>query len=938
MTDTEKNNSSRNIPKLDDTNFPAWSMRMQIHLKNRGLYEYCINENVGDLSGAALSNVIKKRIDAVDTIMNYLGDEAFDAIITPEIVEDPFKIWTKILSRYASQSVNNKGRVWLKFMRFEFNGNLSEYISECTKLINEIAIVKLGVPDEILCYSILAKLSKNMWNIVDSIIMNEQLMAHPDATLAKLQEMAYLDESRKAKNSSATNKNIAEGSEPTATVLLSQNQKRTNPQKKKIDPTRICSNGKHNPRAFHPEDLCYEIHPELKKNARKDNAATNLTTILPIEGEHAMLLLNDAHISRPIVLDSGSSHHMVNNASFIRASKDLKLTIATGNDKNSLSSHSIGTAQIRNHLNHIIHLEDTLLVPSLNRCLISLTKLFKDTLIITKLSNEKVLVNVDHDFVLKGTLINHLLELDESYFDEINTVNACYMTSSSIDWHSRLGHPHHHYLNKIIPGYKEINCETCQVAKMTSQPFKSHFKQTSSVLERLHLDLVGPFSVMSRSGAKYFLSITDQYSGFKSVKFLHNKSDTLNAFKEFVTQAENLTGAHLKSIMTDGGGEFINNKFISYLKEKGVTHNVSPSYTPQHNGVAERSNRSIINKARCLMAQSKLPPSFWAEAINTATDLCNVLPSRTRNFKIPYHTWYGRNFNYDFLRPFGCEVTALIDRESRSTFKLDATREKGIFLGYSNDFSTYKVLRLKNRSALITHHVVFDELKFPGLKGSDVDQEPADQLFNLEKEPIPQLIDQPANTSISSSQANNPEIAEVEESTNLNSPKSNFEISTDNILFYDRRGNPTTYLIDRPICYLTKEINTSVPKSYTQAIKSADSDKWIKAIEKELDNMKSHNVWTICEMKNNTKLLNCTWVFKIKLDDENKPIEYKARLCAQGFMQEKGQDFASTFAPTGKLTSLRMLISYAQANDLQFHQIDISSAFLNAPLNEDVYL
>ena len=260
------NVSNRNIPKLNDQNYAMWSMRMKAHLRAKGLLKVCTSEptDVSMLSGAALTNANKKRNEAVDILMNYMGDDAFNAVITPENDEKPHLIWSKIISRYASQSVNKKGRVWLKFMRFEYNGNLKDYIVECTKLINGISIVKLGVPDDVLCYSILAKLSKNLWNVVDNIIMNEELVKHPDATLAKLQEMVYLDESRREINNKVTTVK-SEPEEVTALYKSFDKKRKTfrkpDAKSSKIDPARVCENGKHNKNAFHPEDLCYKLHP-----------------------------------------------------------------------------------------------------------------------------------------------------------------------------------------------------------------------------------------------------------------------------------------------------------------------------------------------------------------------------------------------------------------------------------------------------------------------------------------------------------------------------------------------------------------------------------------------------------------------------------------------------------------------------------------------------
>jgi hypothetical protein len=102
--------------------------------------------------------------------------------------------------------------------------------------------------------------------------------------------------------------------------------------------------------------------------------------------------------------------------------------------------------------------------------------------------------------------------------------------------------------------------------------------------------------------------------------------------------------------------------------------------------------------------------------------------------------------------------------------------------------------------------------------------------------------------------------------------------------------------------------------------------------------MNEHEVWFIVEKKEDQKRINCTWVFRVKRDQLNIPIEYKARLCAKGFQQVEGKDYFDTYAPTGKMVLLRMLIVLSLKRGLSFHQIDIKSAFLNAPLQEDLYL
>ncbi|MBW0536433.1 hypothetical protein O181_076148 [Austropuccinia psidii MF-1] len=97
-------------------------------------------------------------------------------------------------------------------------------------------------------------------------------------------------------------------------------------------------------------------------------------------------------------------------------------------------------------------------------------------------------------------------------------------------------------------------------------------------------------------------------------------------------------------------------------------------------------------------------------------------------------------------------------------------------------------------------------------------------------------------------------------------------------------------------------------------------------------------VWEEVPIQDNFKLVGTTWVFKIKTDDQHQVLKYKTRLCAQGFSQTQGFDFSKTFAPTGRLNSLRTLILFAVSRNLLFEQLDIKSAFLNAPLEEEVYL
>ncbi|MBW0475846.1 hypothetical protein O181_015561 [Austropuccinia psidii MF-1] len=121
-------------------------------------------------------------------------------------------------------------------------------------------------------------------------------------------------------------------------------------------------------------------------------------------------------------------------------------------------------------------------------------------------------------------------------------------------------------------------------------------------------------------------------------------------------------------------------------------------------------------------------------------------------------------------------------------------------------------------------------------------------------------------------------------------------------------------------------------------MESKDKREWMLAINKELLNMENLGVCSIEDSKKNDHMIVMAWVFKVKREYNYEVIEHKARLCAQGFHQIEVLDYLSTFSPTGRLSSLRVLISHAAANGFQFHQMDVKSTFLNAPLDEDLTL
>ncbi|GKF59637.1 putative ribonuclease H-like domain-containing protein [Tanacetum coccineum] len=157
----------------------------------------------------------------------------------------------------------------------------------------------------------------------------------------------------------------------------------------------------------------------------------------------------------------------------------------------------------------------------------------------------------------------------------------------------------------------------------------------------------------------YCLVVTDDYSRFTWVFFLATKDETSGILKSFIISIENLVDHKVKMIRCDNGTEFKNREINQFCEKNGILRQFSIARTPQQNGFAERRNRTLIEVAKTMLADSKLPTTFWAAAVNTACYVQNrVLVVKPHN-KTPYELFHGRTPTLSFMRPFGCPVTIL---------------------------------------------------------------------------------------------------------------------------------------------------------------------------------------------------------------------------------------------------------------------------------------
>ncbi|GJR63270.1 zinc finger, CCHC-type containing protein [Tanacetum coccineum] len=125
------------------------------------------------------------------------------------------------------------------------------------------------------------------------------------------------------------------------------------------------------------------------------------------------------------------------------------------------------------------------------------------------------------------------------------------------------------------------------------------------------------------------------------------------------------------------------------------------------------------------------------------------------------------------------------------------------------------------------------------------------------------------------------------------------------------------------------------PRNYKEA---STKEKWIEAMEIELDSMNKNNTWTLTTLPPDQKAIGLKWVYKTKRDAKGKIIKYKARLVAKGYVQEQGIDFDEVFAPVARIETVRLILALAAYHGWQVHHLDVKSAFLHGELKEEVYV
>ena len=439
-----------------------------------------------------------------------------------------------------------------------------------------------------------------------------------------------------------------------------------------------------------------------------------------------------------------------------------------------------------------------------------------------------------------------------------NKVGTLYMASNTKDcidlasvkgdtglWHNRLDHMSEKGMQVLcskgrLPSLKTVDvgfCEDCVFGKQSRNNFSRKGRALrEQKLELVHTDLWGPSPVTSLGGAAYYMTFIDDSTRKVWVYFLKHKDEVFDAFMKWKALVEMETGLKVKNLRSDNGGEYELGLLMEYCATNGIHMVKTLMGTPQHNGVTERMNRTLNERARSMRLKCGLPKMFLADAVNTTAFLINRGPSVPLGNGIPEEAWSGKQVNLSFLHIFGCVSYVHINSAERT--KLDAKSLKCTFIRYGGDNFGYRFWDEKNRKVIRSRDVIFNK----------------------------KVLYKDRN-SVSNGVSSEPEIVELEDVTSSGGSRE-VHVDHDQVVNKNepftlgpvplRRSTRDCRSPDRysPLNFYLFLTYSGEPESYAEANRSEHRDKWQAAMDDEMDSLKANDTWELVKLPEGKQALH----------------------------------------------------------------------------------
>lgn len=899
--------------------------------------------------------------------------------------------WKSLADIFENKGLLRRVLLLRQLHRIDYTqfSSMSEYIQGVMTLVQQLTDIGRKTDDAEVAEILLSGLPQEFEYLVSNL---ETVCLTSNLTSEIVRTRLLQEELRRNDGASNTNN----------TALVAKNS-----FKKKSIICHYCS------KPGHVKAKCYKMKNDQKKSDQKDS--TSFASALFVHQ-------NDAWF-----IDSGCTSHMTNYKEDLVNYKDFNCklkntTVAVANNE-KLKCSGMGNLMV-NFGTEVRQLENVLFVPQLATNLISVSKLVESGLTVefnshgcsiydSKVSGNRLALVGCKNGIYKISC-NIVKPLHNKVYSSKLLSNGQKTESTAVAvstrlWHRRLGHLglrgmctlKGHVSGVMFQDSQDSlkDCIPCLEGKLSTQPFpKGEGKRSERPLELVHSDVCGPMSENSLGGAKYLVTFTDDHTRKTFGYLMKCKSEVMSKFIIFKAMVERQTGLKIKCLRSDNGGEYVNFRFSGFLNKEGIIHQTTVPYSAQQNGVSERLNRTLIEKARCMLQESGLSKRYWGEAVNTAIYLKNRSPTTALDGQIPEHLWSGSKVDLSHLKVFGCIAYSLEPKHKRG--KLDAKSKRYIFVGYSETCKGYRLSDPMNpRKIVLSRNVAFLESRFydDNIDDREHDDYVEINLLNNNFERSTELVlnndnlnnnntneihssqnnlDECSNLDSISNKTNSLELNDgsritdttdeehyctgsEDESRCADSSSASHESVTSLSPDAPVRGEGVTSVeVPRaeantrpvrstrsipPLRYCDYDISMYVsnfeePSCYEEAVSCSDATDWRAAMKSEYDSLIANEVWKIVDRPIGQNVIKSKWVFKRKHDASGNFSKFKARLVARGFSQKQGIDYNDTFSPVVRHSTMRILFSLANDLNLSIDHIDVACAFLNGNLNETIFM
>jgi len=647
-----------------------------------------------------------------------------------EIIEpckDAREIWARLEVEYSDKQTMNVQLMLNEYYSMEMRSSqsISEYVAKVEGLVDRLASVKQTITDE----AVIAKIISSLPQEFSSFRRTWDIIPDEFKTKSKLIENLKKEE-QAVRNIGIGEAMIARSSNK----MLKKRRSRADTQALKAkSKCKWCNQTGHWWAECPTRPEGKEPATKGKKNPGKE--ANPSTTTLAAAMTVTLDGKQKTDDSLDWYLDSGASDHMTRLKHWIEGYEDLSsprpVRIGSGEYIYAIGKGSVYLKSIVNGKEMLILLKDVYLVPDLHINLCSVGAASSSGIDILFSGDTVDLANKGKTVVQGARVSDGIYKL---CLEAPAIANITKIERTSEEWHQALGHASVKKIEemarlgcveglRIVKKPSDLNsgCGNCQQGRgrCASHP-SSQRPRASAILERIHVDTVGPINPTSLGGNSYFLSIKDEFSSYIFVRAIATKSDLHLTMKRFLDEIEATTQARVKIIRSDNGSEFKNMAMRYLCDARGIVQEFSAPRTPQQNGEAERANKTILDVATSMISATSLNLDLWPEAACMAAYVRNrTIGSGTQN-KTPFELLHGHKPNLAHLVPFGQEVY-IIDHAPKPS-KFSPKTIEAYVIGYGPRVNTYRCLIRDTGKIVITSDVVPAAHRNPAPARSDAER------------------------------------------------------------------------------------------------------------------------------------------------------------------------------------------------------------------------